>query len=102
MTSKEKIKQVTDKVCAMLQEKNDAYGNSALKPINIFSKGDASDSLRARIDDKLSRIKNRGINDETEDTLFDLCGYLVLLILAEEDKKKSDPNFEWVTSVTQY
>lgn len=72
----------------MLQEKNDAYGNSALEPINIFSKGDAGDSLRARIDDKLARIKNRGVNDETEDTLFDLCGYLVLLIINEQKTKR--------------
>ena len=69
----------------MLAEKNEAYGNSALEPINIFSKGDAVESLQARIDDKLARIKNRGVNDETEDTLFDLCGYLILLIIAKEN-----------------
>jgi len=86
--SKDRIKEVTDKVCKMLQDKNDAYGNSALDPINIFSHGNAVNSLRARIDDKLARIKNRGINDETEDTLFDLCGYLVLLIIAEDNSKK--------------
>lgn len=94
--SKQKIKEVTDKVCSMLQEKNDAYGNSALEPINIFSKGNSSDSLRARIDDKLSRIKNRGINDDTEDTLFDLCGYLVLLIIAEEENESN----KWNTTTT--
>ncbi len=86
-SSQEKIKQVTNKVCNMLQEKNIAYGNSALEPINIFSKGNAINSLQARIDDKLSRIKNVGINDATEDTLFDLCGYLVLLIIAEENSR---------------
>jgi len=85
--NKERIKEVTDKVCEMLQQKNEAYGNSALEPINIFSKGNAMNSLRARIDDKLARIKNVGINDSTEDTLFDLCGYLVLLIIAEENAK---------------
>lgn len=102
MSSKDRIKEVTDKVCAMLQEKNDAYGNSALEPINVFSKGSASESLRARIDDKLARIKNRGINDETEDTLFDLCGYLVLLILAEEESKsnQSRSSIEWFTTST--
>ena len=73
----------------MLSEKNDAYGNSALDPINIFSKGNAVDSLCARIDDKLSRIQNRGLGDETEDTLFDLCGYLILLIIAKENNKKT-------------
>lgn len=96
MEDNKKIKDVIDRLYAMLQEKNDAYGNSALKPINVFSKGSASDSLRARIDDKLSRIKNRGINDDTEDTLFDLCGYLVLLIIAEEENKSNNYNYVYI------
>lgn len=84
-SSKEQIKNVTGRVYRMLADKNDAYGNSALDPINIFSKGDAVESLCARIDDKLARIKNRGMSDETEDTLFDLCGYIILLIIAKEN-----------------
>ena len=55
--SKKKIQEVSRKVYEMLASKNDAYGDSALNPINIFSKGNASESLCARIDDKLSRIK---------------------------------------------
>ena len=90
--SKEKIKQVSRKVYEMLAQKNDAYGNSALEPINIFSKGNASASLCARIDDKLARIKNRGLSDETEDTLFDLCGYLILLIIAKENENDRTTN----------
>jgi len=83
--SKEKIKEVSARVYKMLVEKNEAYGNSALEPINVFSKGNATESLCARIDDKLSRIKNRGFGDATEDTLFDLCGYLILLIISKEN-----------------
>jgi len=90
--SKDKIKDVSRRVYEMLSEKNNAYGNSALKPINIFSKGDATASLCARIDDKLARIKNRGLSDETEDTLFDLCGYLILLIIAKENKNDRKTN----------
>ena len=86
--SKKKIQEVSRKVYEMLVSKNDAYGDSALNPINIFSKGNASESLCARIDDKLSRIKNRGLSDETEDTLFDLCGYLILLIIAKEKENE--------------
>ena len=63
----------------MLKEKNKAYGNTALNPTNIFSKLNASEAICARIDDKLARIKNKGINDETEDTVDDLIGYLLLL-----------------------
>ena len=81
-----KIKEVTNQLQELLIKKNIAYGNSALEPINIFSNNDAVDSLCARIDDKLSRIKNKGLNDKTEDTLFDLAGYLILLIIARDDK----------------
>ena len=64
-------------IAQMLIEKNISYGNSALQPIKIFSKGDDLDGLRNRIDDKLSRIKNEqsyaGDND-----VDDLIGYLIL------------------------
>lgn len=103
MKTQHDIKRITDKVRDMLIEKNEAYGNSALKPINIFSEGDAVESLCARIDDKLARIKNRGLNDATEDTLFDLCGYLVLLIIAKDDTKTFEDNFKtfgWTQSTT--
>lgn len=66
-------------VTNLLLEKNAAYGDSALNPVGIFSKGNAVESLCARIDDKLMRIKNKGINDLTEDTVTDLIGYLILL-----------------------
>jgi hypothetical protein len=61
----------------MLVEKNKKYGNSALAPSNIFSKLSALDSLKVRIDDKLSRIRN-GSLDEDEDVTKDLIGYLIL------------------------
>lgn len=63
----------------LLKSKNRAYGNTALSPVKIFSKLDATEALCARIDDKIMRIKNKGINDETEDTVDDLIGYLLLL-----------------------
>ena len=69
------VKQITN----LLKEKNKAYGNTALNPTNVFSKLNATEAICARIDDKLARISNRGINDETEDTVDDLIGYLLLL-----------------------
>tara|TARA_R110000765_G_scaffold31850_8_gene74290 strand:- start:1040 stop:1432 length:393 start_codon:yes stop_codon:yes gene_type:complete len=63
----------------LLKEKNKAYGNTALNPTNIFSKLNATEAICARIDDKLARINNKGINDLTEDTIDDLIGYLLLL-----------------------
>ena len=70
---------VTKKVTDLLKEKNKAYGNTALNPPNIFSKLSSTEAICARLDDKLSRIQNRGINDATEDTVDDVIGYLLLL-----------------------
>jgi len=73
----------------LLEEKNKAYGDSALNPIRLFSKISAAESLRIRIDDKLSRIKNKGITPDTEDSLMDLIGYLVLLKIAIKKEKRA-------------
>jgi hypothetical protein len=81
------LDKVTESVTDLLKEKNKAYGNSALNPAHIFSKLDAVESLLVRMDDKIMRIKNKGINDETEDTVTDLIGYLLLLKMAMERKK---------------
>jgi hypothetical protein len=82
MDTKDLILEVSAEVVNLLLEKNEAYGDSALNPSNIFAKGDAVENLSARIDDKLMRIKMRGITDETEDTVQDLIGYLILLKVA--------------------
>ena len=82
MNTEKIIKEVITEVKDLLIEKNRAYGDSAINPSNIFSNGDALDSLGARIDDKLMRIKNTVITDKTEDTLIDLIGYLVLYKVA--------------------
>jgi hypothetical protein len=81
------LDKVVERITKLLKEKNAAYGNSALKPLNTFSKLDAIDSLCSRIDDKLARISNKGITDDTEDTVDDLIGYLLLLKMAMDKKK---------------
>ncbi len=78
------LDKVTESITDLLKEKNKAYGNTALKPLGIFSKLDAAEAIKARIDDKLARIANKGLNDDTEDTARDLIGYLLLLLMAVE------------------
>jgi hypothetical protein len=89
-TTEQKIWEEVNAIGNLLAEKNKSYGDSAVRPVNIFSKGNAVDSLCARIDDKIMRIKNKGINDKTEDTVSDLIGYLILLKIAlkETNDKK--------------
>ena len=80
------LDKVTEQITTLLKEKNAAHGDSALKPLNIFSKLDAVESLCCRLDDKIARISNKGITDQTEDTVDDLIGYLLLLKMAMERK----------------
>lgn len=67
----------TGAIAKMLIEKNQSYGNSALDPIRLFSKSDAREQIRVRIDDKLSRIQ-RGKEYPGDNDVNDLIGYLFL------------------------
>jgi hypothetical protein len=77
------ITQVMLDIEKMLIEKNRAYGDSALEPVRIFSKSNTTEQLYVRIDDKLSRIEG-GHEYPGDDTIKDLIGYLVLLLIAKE------------------
>ena len=84
------IEEICESMKNLLLEKNRNYGDSATNPSNVFSNGSAIDSISARIDDKLMRIQNKGINDKTEDTVSDLIGYLVLLKVAIYKEKHGE------------
>jgi hypothetical protein len=90
MTTEDLIIKVADEMKDLLIEKNRAYGDSATSPSNVFSSGSPIDSLCARIDDKLMRIQNKGINDKTEDTVSGLIGYLILLKVAIYKEKHGE------------
>ena len=89
-----KIATTCEDIKTLLLEKNLKYGNSAVEPINVFSKLDNAAAICARIDDKLSRIANSGLNDATEDTLDDLIGYLVLLKIARDEPNRAQKNIK--------
>jgi hypothetical protein len=78
-----------EEVKRVLLEKNRAYGNSALDPVRIFSRGDTVEQLNVRIDDKISRIA-RGSEYAGDDTELDLIGYLVLRRVARALKKPAE------------
>lgn len=81
------IQRVMSEIQDMLIAKNRAYGDSALEPVRIFSKTDTIEQIYVRIDDKLSRIK-RGHEYPGDDTISDLIGYLVLLLIAKERNER--------------
>lgn len=88
MNTENLIESVCSDIQKMLIEKNRAYGDSALDPVRIFSKSDAVEQIYVRIDDKLSRVK-RGHEYPGDDTIKDLVGYLVLLLVAKEKQNGS-------------
>jgi hypothetical protein len=87
MTRPERLAAACDRLKALLLEKDAAYGGSALDPLRFFSRADAVEQLRVRIDDKLSRLARGDRSRSTEDERVDLIGYLILLGLAEEDAR---------------
>lgn len=80
-----------DAIKRMLVAKNRAYGNSATDPVRIFSRASNDEQLRVRIDDKLSRLARGTTNAITEDTVLDLVGYLVLLLVSRDREKEIAP-----------
>ena len=72
-----------EEVCDMCHElkkfllvKNERYGDSALNPIKVFSKGTPGDKIDTRMDDKVSRIVKS--EEQRKNDFVDLAGYLVL------------------------
>ena len=85
--SSDRIKRKFDSIRDLVLEKNRLYGDAALNPYSVFSEISPADRLRSRIDEKISRYRNRKEGDQ-ESPLVDLVGCLVLLILAEEDERR--------------
>lgn len=73
-----------------LERKNKAYGDSAAKPVRIFSQGGPHEALFVRMDDKLSRIVRGVEHDRTDETVLDtkrdLVGYLYLLAAVDRSR----------------
>lgn len=81
---------VLESIHEVLIEKNRKYGDAALNPNQTFSSCSAIELINVRIDDKLSRIRNRQ-NDEDEDPELDLLGYLLLKQIAKRRAQQAAP-----------
>jgi len=78
---------VLDELKDLLSKKNEAYGNSALSDVNLFCNLSSIQLLEGQIEHKLRRLKNLGVDGDTEDTLMDLLGYLTLFMVAVRRRK---------------
>ena len=78
-----KLIKVFDSMKSLLIEKNKRYGDAALAPKNIFSKLDAGEGIKVRLDDKLSRIINNK-SEVRKNDVADLIGYLILYCVSQD------------------
>ena len=80
MSNREKIIEITDSMKDLLLYKNEKYGDSALSPNNIFYKGNSTNSILIRLDDKIGRIKNNPDSTPRVNDICDIIGYCILLL----------------------
>ena len=76
-----KIIEITNAMRDLLLYKNEKYGDSALKPKQIFYKGDAVNSILIRLDDKLGRVMASVAEYDNTDDVADIIGYCMLLLI---------------------
>lgn len=82
--TQQEIGRVCAEISNLLIYKNQKYGNSALKPNNIFYKGNAETSILIRLDDKIGRIKNNPDDELRYNDVVDIIGYLVLYLILKD------------------
>ncbi len=84
-SSIELISEECDRMKDVLAEKNKRYGDSAFNNGILFPVPPLT-AIKARINDKVSRIKESVEGDE-EDAVEDLCGYLILYMIAKRKEE---------------
>ena len=95
--SQDSIAKIMDATKDLLLYKNKMYGDSALKPLGIFTKHIRTvpvntASILVRLDDKLGRVKNAPalrVND-----ISDIMGYCTLLLVSMGATKEDIEKFK--------
>ena len=80
--TQQKITEITEAIRDLLLYKNQKYGDSALNPKQIFYKGEATDSIMIRLDDKLGRIMANTDTTPRINDVADIIGYCTLLLVS--------------------
>ena len=93
--TQKKINEIMNAMRGLLVYKNQKYGDSALNPKQIFYKGNATNSILIRLDDKLGRIMSNTDATPRINDVADIIGYCTLLLIgmgatAEDIQKLMD------------
>ena len=90
--TQQKIKDILSGMTDLLLHKNRKYGDSAINPKKIFYKGDSTNSILIRLDDKIGRVMSNTEEKPRVNDVADIIGYCTLLLVSmgttSEDLKK--------------
>lgn len=82
--TQQKIHEIMGAMKDLLLYKNQKYGDSAINPKGIFYKGDSTNSILIRLDDKLGRIMSNTEEKPRVNDVADIIGYCTLLLISME------------------
>lgn len=77
----EDIQKLFENFKSFLIEKNNRYGDAALKPLRIFPGSPTEELICNHLNEKLSRIQNS--NELRKNDIADTFGYLALLMISK-------------------
>lgn len=82
LTTQQKIHEIMEAMKDLLLYKNQKYGDSAINPKKIFYKGDSTNSILIRLDDKIGRVKSNTEEKPRVNDVCDIIGYCTLLLIS--------------------
>ena len=80
--TQQKIHEIMEAMKDLLLYKNQKYGDSAINPKKIFYKGDSTNSILIRLDDKIGRVKSNTEDKPRVNDVCDIIGYCTLLLIS--------------------
>ena len=80
--TQQKIHEIMGAMKYLLLYKNQKYGDSAINPKKIFYKGDSTNSILIRLDDKIGRIMSNTEEKPRVNDVCDIIGYCTLLLIS--------------------
>ena len=80
--TQQKIHEILGAMTDLLLYKNQKYGDSAINPKKIFYKGDSTNSILIRLDDKIGRIMSNTEEKPRVNDVADIIGYCTLLLIS--------------------
>ena len=92
--TQQKIHIIMDSMKDLLLYKNQKYGDSAINPKKIFYKGDSTNSILIRLDDKIGRIMSNTEEKPRTNDVCDIIGYCVLLLISMGVTKEDIEKFK--------